>query len=34
MRTLGRSYSRTLRTEDEQPVIDTGSYRLVRHPAT
>jgi protein-S-isoprenylcysteine O-methyltransferase Ste14 len=32
METLGRSYTRTLRTEGEQPVIDTGPYRLVRHP--
>lgn len=32
METLGHSYTRTLRTEVEQPVIDTGPYRLVRHP--
>ena len=32
METLGRSYTRTLRIEGEQPVIDTGPYRLVRHP--
>ena len=32
MRTLGRSYTRTLRTEDAQPVVDTGPYRFVRHP--
>ena len=32
MRTLGRAYSRTLRTEAEQEVIETGAYRLVRHP--
>ena len=32
MRTLGASYTRTLRTEVEQQVIDTGPYRLVRHP--
>jgi len=32
MRTLGRSYSRTLRTETGQSVVDTGPYRLVRHP--
>jgi len=32
MRTLGRSYSRTLRTEAGQRVVDTGPYRLVRHP--
>lgn len=32
MRTLGQSYTRTLRTEDTQHVIDTGPYALVRHP--
>ena len=32
MRTLGASYSRTLRTEDAQRVVDEGPYRLVRHP--
>jgi protein-S-isoprenylcysteine O-methyltransferase Ste14 len=32
MRTLGASYSRTLRTEDEQPVVAEGPYRLIRHP--
>jgi protein-S-isoprenylcysteine O-methyltransferase Ste14 len=32
MRTLGTSYTRTLRTEDHQHVIDTGPYRFVRHP--
>ncbi len=32
MRTLGRSYTRTLRTEDAQDVVDTGPYALVRHP--
>jgi protein-S-isoprenylcysteine O-methyltransferase Ste14 len=32
MRTLGRSYTRTLRTEDAQRVVDSGPYRLVRHP--
>jgi protein-S-isoprenylcysteine O-methyltransferase Ste14 len=32
MRTLGRSYTRTLRTEDTQDVIDSGPYALVRHP--
>ena len=32
MRTLGAAYSRTLRTDAEQTVIDTGPYRLVRHP--
>jgi protein-S-isoprenylcysteine O-methyltransferase Ste14 len=32
MRTLGRSYTRTLRTEEQQQAIDTGPYALVRHP--
>lgn len=32
MRTLGTSYTRTLRTEDQQHVVDTGPYRFVRHP--
>jgi protein-S-isoprenylcysteine O-methyltransferase Ste14 len=32
MRTLGGSYTRTLRTDEEQRVIDGGPYRLVRHP--
>jgi protein-S-isoprenylcysteine O-methyltransferase Ste14 len=32
MRTLGRSYERTLRTEDAQPVVDSGPYAVVRHP--
>jgi protein-S-isoprenylcysteine O-methyltransferase Ste14 len=32
MRTLGDSYTRTLRTGAEQAVITTGPYRLVRHP--
>lgn len=32
MRTLGHSYTRTLRTEGEQHVVDTGPYRWVRHP--
>ncbi|GAA1968001.1 isoprenylcysteine carboxylmethyltransferase family protein [Microbacterium deminutum] len=33
MRTLGRSYSRTLRTEDDrQAVVETGPYRWIRHP--
>jgi protein-S-isoprenylcysteine O-methyltransferase Ste14 len=32
MRTLGASYSRTLRTQDEQPVVDNGPYGLIRHP--
>ncbi len=32
MRTLGDSYTRTLRAESEQVVVETGPYRLVRHP--
>lgn len=33
MRALGAFYSRTLRTEgDGHAVIDTGPYRLIRHP--
>jgi protein-S-isoprenylcysteine O-methyltransferase Ste14 len=32
MRTLGDFYSRTLRTQEEQRVVETGPYRLVRHP--
>ena len=32
MRTLGDSYTRTLRTGQEQAVVTAGPYRLVRHP--
>ena len=32
MRTLGRAYTRTLRTEGGQRVVDDGPYRRVRHP--
>jgi protein-S-isoprenylcysteine O-methyltransferase Ste14 len=32
MRVLGQSYSRTLRADVEQRVVDEGPYRLVRHP--
>jgi protein-S-isoprenylcysteine O-methyltransferase Ste14 len=32
MRTLGGSYTRTLRTGEEQAVITAGPYRLIRHP--
>lgn len=32
MRSLGSFYSRTLRVQDEQHVVDTGPYRWVRHP--
>jgi protein-S-isoprenylcysteine O-methyltransferase Ste14 len=30
--TLGRFYTRTLRTTEHQPVVQTGPYRLIRHP--
>ncbi|MFJ9775221.1 methyltransferase family protein [Kitasatospora sp. NPDC101157] len=32
MRTLGRYYTRTLRTVDTQEVVRSGPYRLIRHP--
>ncbi|MEU1284815.1 isoprenylcysteine carboxylmethyltransferase family protein [Kitasatospora sp. NPDC005856] len=32
MRTLGRYYTRTLRTVDTQRLVSTGPYRLIRHP--
>jgi protein-S-isoprenylcysteine O-methyltransferase Ste14 len=32
MRALGHSYTRTLRTEDAQHVVDTGPYAVIRHP--
>jgi protein-S-isoprenylcysteine O-methyltransferase Ste14 len=32
MRTLGDSYTRTLRTGADQAVVTAGPYRLVRHP--
>ncbi|MET8625716.1 isoprenylcysteine carboxylmethyltransferase family protein [Kitasatospora sp. NPDC004669] len=32
MRTLGRYYTRTLRTVDTQHVVRDGPYRLIRHP--
>jgi protein-S-isoprenylcysteine O-methyltransferase len=32
MRTLGAAYSRTLRAEQDQRVVDAGPYRFVRHP--
>jgi protein-S-isoprenylcysteine O-methyltransferase len=31
-RTLGAFYTRTLRTEQEQPVVEAGPYAFVRHP--
>lgn len=33
IRTLGRYFTKTLTTVDDQPVIDFGPYRLVRHPS-
>jgi protein-S-isoprenylcysteine O-methyltransferase Ste14 len=30
--TLGRYYSRTLRTASDQNLVDWGAYRLIRHP--
>jgi protein-S-isoprenylcysteine O-methyltransferase Ste14 len=32
MRTLGDSYTRTLRTRECQPLVEAGPYRLIRHP--
>jgi protein-S-isoprenylcysteine O-methyltransferase Ste14 len=32
MRVLGSAYTRTLRTDEHQRVVDSGPYRLVRHP--
>jgi protein-S-isoprenylcysteine O-methyltransferase Ste14 len=32
MRELGKYYSRTLRTMENQQLITTGPYRLIRHP--
>ncbi|MFJ4190435.1 methyltransferase family protein [Kitasatospora sp. NPDC089509] len=32
MQTLGRFYTRTLRTVDTQEVVRNGPYRLIRHP--
>src|SRR5262249_56911861 len=29
---LGRFYTRTLRTDAQQTVVDEGPYRLIRHP--
>ena len=31
-RVLGRFYTRTLRIAGEQPVIDHGPYKVLRHP--
>jgi len=32
MRTLGSFYTRTLRTTPEQHLVNTGPYRMIRHP--
>ena len=32
MQTLGANYSRTLRADARQQVVDRGPYRLIRHP--
>jgi protein-S-isoprenylcysteine O-methyltransferase Ste14 len=32
MRALGPYYSRTLRTTGDQAVVDSGPYRVIRHP--
>ena len=32
MRTLGSFYTRTLRTTQDQHVVDSGPYRMIRHP--
>jgi protein-S-isoprenylcysteine O-methyltransferase len=32
MRALGRFYSRTLCTSSEQVVMESGPYRVIRHP--
>jgi protein-S-isoprenylcysteine O-methyltransferase len=32
MRTLGGSYTRTLRTESDQSLVTGGPYRWIRHP--
>jgi protein-S-isoprenylcysteine O-methyltransferase Ste14 len=32
MRTLGEFYTRTLRTTQHQHLVDTGPYRMIRHP--
>jgi len=32
MRALGASYSRTLRTTETQSLVDSGPYKVIRHP--
>jgi protein-S-isoprenylcysteine O-methyltransferase Ste14 len=32
MQALGRYYSRTLRTSSDQVVVESGPYRVIRHP--
>ena len=31
-KTLGRYYTRTLRTSDNQPIVQSGPYHWIRHP--
>jgi protein-S-isoprenylcysteine O-methyltransferase len=33
VKTLGLYFTRTVRVADQQPLIESGPYRLVRHPA-
>jgi protein-S-isoprenylcysteine O-methyltransferase Ste14 len=33
IRTLGRYFTRDIQVSDRQTVVDTGPYRLVRHPS-
>jgi protein-S-isoprenylcysteine O-methyltransferase len=33
VRTLGRYFTFVVRVSDDQPVIETGPYRLLRHPS-
>jgi protein-S-isoprenylcysteine O-methyltransferase Ste14 len=32
-RTLGRYFTFTVQTSDDQPVIDSGPYKVIRHPS-
>ena len=32
MRVLGEHYTRTLKVSDQQTLVDSGPYRLIRHP--
>ena len=33
VRTLGQCYSHMVRAEADQPIVDAGPYRAIRHPA-